>query len=329
MTFPICIIHLPSDINCLHFNRSIFTLVVRCNLKHIEEKLQKLIAHNITLRLDGIDLDKPWKWIYLSDGLLSCVHRGKATSVYFNPDLRGLPFDSHKLNLTFEIPRCETGEGNPTFRFKCQVQEKKFGDGGMLHFKDDFVRTPEFKIIAHKTKIELSENGVSVIFPLFREPAHLILSIIVPLIILNLSALAIYVLGPSETANKLSIIVTLLLASFAFIAVIRQNIPKVPYNTTIDIQIITTLVVLFVNLLEAVITALVGEEYVALIRYISLGIGCILTFGSSLYIGFRWYIFSLQISKEREDEEDVHSHDVKKFYNYRELSLFFPEALRV
>jgi len=87
----------------------------------------------------------------------------------------------------------------------------------------------------------------------YREPEYLIFSIVVPLILINLFTLTIFLLDSSDIGTKLGILVTILLALFAFTFSVRQSLPSVPYLTDLEKQIVLSLVVMFIAATETIV----------------------------------------------------------------------------
>jgi len=87
----------------------------------------------------------------------------------------------------------------------------------------------------------------------YREPEYLIFSIVVPLLLINLFTLTIFLLDSTDLGTKLGILVTILLALFAFTFSVRQSLPQVPYLTDLEKQIVLSLVVMFIAAMETIV----------------------------------------------------------------------------
>jgi len=203
-----------------------------------------------------------------------------------------------------KLPHAEVTYVNETYSLK---ENEKLDRGmvepnGMVTFKDDHDRIPEFNIDISATtvyvdqqlpKVQLYNPIVVLRVSLYREPDYMIFSIFAPLLLLNLSALSVFVLGPSDFANKLSILVTLLLAMFAFTLFIRQSIPSLPSLTFLEKHILNSIVILFISILESVITALIGEgDTATIVKFVVFCIACLLALISSVYVFVVWHIIT-------------------------------------
>jgi len=105
--------------------------------------------------------------------------------------------------------------------------------------------------------------------PLYREPENLIFTVVMPLVILNLFTLTVFLLEGTDFVSKLSILVTVILAVFAFTFVVRSILPQVPYITDLEKQILISLIVLLISGIGSVVEFLTSEDVSLYAKYIT------------------------------------------------------------
>jgi len=260
--------------------------------------------------------------------VLFITHRGNE-QFYFCPDLEPLPFERPVSKLKFEMTSIEDKEAKANYRFNCLVKDEMVGPTGMVSFKENFDRIPEYNIAIQQTVLTIedehkqqegSSKWLYVYYPItslylkfYREPEYLIFSILLPILLLDLSLLAIFVLGPTDFSDKLSTVVTLLLAMFAFTFTVRQSIPSVPYLTALEKHIIVSIGILFFTLLEAVVTVLLGECFEStMVKYVLFGMVSFVCFVSTVVVSVQWFSFrSLNNRYDEANEKYFHDEKVK------------------
>jgi len=206
---------------------------------------------------------------------------------------KDFPFDENGIYLNFEFPSINVGEimeSKKVIRFEITDGELR-----MLKTCD---LLPEWNIAINKTRWEINKRFLEGIrsdvleyrFHLYREPNYILLSTAGPLFLINISTLTALAFPPSDYANKLAVIVTLMLALFAFMPSLRSFIPKVSYLTAIEYQLYMILGIMLLILVEAVTTYLLTEESSAsiIIKWVILGISIFATGVQVLYF-FGWW----------------------------------------
>jgi len=190
------------------------------------------------------------------------------------------------------------------YRFNCLAPKADLKrDEIVIQFRPNYDRVPEWNIAIGETKIRLGgekkaglsyNNEVVVGLLLYREPEYLLYITVVPLILLNLCTLAMYGLGADDYSDKLGILVTLLLAMFAFIPTIRDNIPKVPFITFLDLQLFFSIALIFVGLVETVLAQFMeNKEVFGGVHLACLGVSVFVFIISIASIGMLWYPFKM------------------------------------
>jgi len=204
----------------------------------------------------------------------------------------------------------EHNAAKANYRYNCLTKREIVGPTGMISFKDDFSRIPEFNIVVAKTNMKvgteykLDSKGnclyayypfVTLQFQLYREPERLLCSTSLPLLLLNLFGLAVFVLGETKFAEKMVVLSVLLLAVFIF-SLIRGGM-NLPFTIALDKQLFVTCVVLFFSLLEFVVVGVFGEGDVSLLmKKVLLGFAALVTFVTITEVFLDWYKYRKEIN---------------------------------
>jgi len=267
----------------------LFTLVLRFDCSELNEEQKAYVAENIRFRIDEREIEtKESMKVQVRNNTIFCTYRSNDEQFYFCPDLAPLPFDTPILNLKFDLTTIENKQTGEAFRFNCLCMQEILGNSGMITFKDKCDRIPEYNLALRNLEIERPMEAKTnpktqewlyvyypatiVNIPLYREPENLIFSVVMPLALLNLFTLSVFLMDSSDYGSRLGILVTVILAVFAFTFVVRSILPQVPYITDLEKQIVISLVALFLAGIGTVAEYLTDEEVAHLSKYITGGI---------------------------------------------------------
>jgi len=284
-----------------------FTLAIFCNVKGLDMDQQRHVKKKLSIFLDDVEMDLDKARRKIRNGVISFIYRGEGKN-YFHLKrnyLRYLPFDHHWMNIKFSLADIDhdpkvNEKVRSVYRFDCLFCDEL---DKMVQYRPHYDRIPEWNIAIGKTDVglqmETKTNSkkeavrynpeIIIRILLYRESGYLVYVVLIPLLFLNLCTLAVYSLGADSYSDKLSILVTLLLAMFAFIPTIRSSIPKVPFITVLDVQVFFSISLIFTGLLETVINGLifleVGDGVVLIVKYVFVAISAFVVF---LSICFEW-----------------------------------------
>jgi len=198
------------------------------------------------------------------------------------------PFDENGIYLEFEIQNVNVGD----IMEKRKIIGFEIKEGELMMLKTcDLL--PEFNIAINPnlTKWENDRSKIEYRFHLYREPNYILLSTSAPLFLINISILTALAFPPSSLAEKLSVIVTLMLALFAFMPSLRSFIPKVSYLTVVEWQLYNILGIMLLVLVEAVTNYILSETsdaITSIIKWVIFGISIVATVGQVIYLVARW-----------------------------------------
>jgi len=260
----------------------VYTLFIRFDLSDLPDlESREYLRDNLKFLIDDKEVDPEFdnerNRPPIRGTMLQATYRNSGDVFFFNPDLSRLPFDRPVIKLKFEINSVEDKSRKMMFRFNCLVKDPFLGNVGQITFRDNSDRVPEYNFAILETSIErpvtmkqtpysTDKYDVYAYYPTttvnircFREPEYLIFSIVVPLILINLFTLTIFLLDSSDLGTKLGILVTIILALFAFTFSVRQSLPSVPYLTDLEKQIVLSLIVMFISAIETIVGYLSSE----------------------------------------------------------------------
>ena len=84
-----------------------------------------------------------------------------------------------------------------------------------------------------------------------------------PQLLLTLMSLSVFAVPTGDVADRLSVILTLVLTSVAFKFVMAQSLPKIPYNTALDWYVLVSFLILSFVVIENSFAAVLMNEATA------------------------------------------------------------------
>jgi len=197
----------------------------------------------------------------------------------------------------------------------------------MTSFKANTDRIPEYNFALSQIEIERPMEGKThsngkdwlyvyypitiVHIPSFREPEYLIFSIILPLMLLNFFTLTVFFMESTDFSGKLGIIVTILLALFAFTFSIRSSLPQVPYITLLEYHVILALVVLFIQGIAAVVEYLTEDNVSLMTKYIAGGLDLVIVVVFYIIFIRQWILYKTECNVYDKENEDYKKQQAK------------------
>jgi hypothetical protein len=175
--------------------------------------------------------------------------------------LRECPFDRHDMVLSIELTTlyisCKDGVTRK-IRYRLLKPERMQPCAG-ISFKADFDKC---EYIVDKEEKKSENNGViykEIYYPrsnckivLYREPEVLLLTVVFPLIALNLCSLGVWAIPTASFTDKYTLAITFLLTLFAFVGYARSQVPRSPEITVLDWLILGSVAQIGFCVVEAV-----------------------------------------------------------------------------
>jgi hypothetical protein len=305
-------------------------MILRIDCSDLSESQREYVQENIKFRLDERDLDTSELKVVPRGTTLFCTFRSSdEESVYFCPDLSSLPFDKPLLSLKFDLTTIENKKEKEAYRFNCILAKEILGNTGILSFRDTCDRIPEYNLALSDIDIERPVEGKAdpltnqyifvhyptmiIHIPLYREPENLIFTVVMPLVTLNLFTLTVFLLEGTDFVSKLSILVTIILAVFAFTFVVRSILPQVPYITDLEKQILISLIVLAISGVGSVIEFLTVDDVSLYAKYITASIDTAVVAISVIVFSFQYFFYKRECNEADRVNDEYFEKSKMKF----------------
>ncbi len=174
------------------------------------------------------------------DGNLFIYTVRKSETVRFTATLRQTPFDIFTIPFNFELTSRALKppvDGIKEYRYSIHVNLIDFNSN--MCYKADVDKMPEFDPAFSMMKYELlpeeKNEKKTLMFQyapkirwdigLYRDPLMMILTIFMPIFVINIIGIAVFWQDPTSIADQLANLATLVLAILAYMPVFRQFIP--------------------------------------------------------------------------------------------------------
>jgi hypothetical protein len=120
----------------------------------------------------------------------------------------------------------------------------------------------DWKILGLRTKADpynlmpgISLAGYTIEIDAMRLPQHYLAKVILPLLLIVLMSWSVFWIDPTLGASQISVAVTSMLTLIAYRFAIGNEVPRLPYLTLLDAFIMLSTVLVFLSLIEVVVTA--------------------------------------------------------------------------
>ena len=182
----------------------------------------------------------------------------------FPLDLRDFPFDSQELSFELVAAFHTANEVN------FVIDEATTGRSDEFTIVDWEVGPAEFVIEPIQLrKGGLNMAGVRAVFGARRYAYYFVLKVIVPLVIIAAMSWIVFLIDPRQFGPQLGLGATSVLTLVAYRFMLGNLVPRVSYFTRLDIFILGATVLVFMALIEAVVTgSLGGRDQLELARRI-------------------------------------------------------------
>jgi len=269
-----------------------FTLVIRIDFGGLPRELTNELTHALAFRFNESPLhydvehaDSKWKGslfvVTLRLQLSGVVFEGE--SVDFDV-WKEFPFDEPKLAFRLEFTSHTVEHGRlKGWKVRYNVHEYT-GEPAqpeqllhherikpMMSFKRAADSLPAFDVKMNALDVSFqaerkTQDGVTFRYfavvtfhiPLFRHPGAAMRSMVFPLGVLEIGAVMTLFMSPLKYEERISTLVTVLLALFAFLSYARTALPDVPVSTWLEMQIFYSVLMCLIGMLE---TLLAKYEY--------------------------------------------------------------------
>lgn len=172
-------------------------------------------------------------------------------------NLRRFPFDHEVFGIKLLVPGSSPGNLAlvPARRAEESGLTDAVGRAEKLTMQDWTVSDLGARAEPYQLSAGLAVAGYTVNFAATRNPNHYILKVILPLVLIVMMSWSVFWIDPSMGASQISVAVTSMLTLIAYRFAIGADVPKLPYLTLLDAFILISSVLVFLSLIEVMITA--------------------------------------------------------------------------
>jgi hypothetical protein len=176
--------------------------------------------------------------------------------------LDDFPFDQHTFRLQLIAP-------GYTPRDVQFAPNKEFVDRGLpyaVRLSED-ISLPDWKILQFKAEnasYQLVEGykiaGYAFEFKAERLVEYYVQKVIIPLLFIVMMSWVVFWIDPENSGTQIGVATTSMLTLIAYRFAIGTHIPKVPYTTRLDDFIFTSTLIVFLALVQVVVTSMLAQS---------------------------------------------------------------------
>jgi hypothetical protein len=176
--------------------------------------------------------------------------------------LKSFPFDRETFRVQLAAVRYSPGEVN-------FVADQKWLDAGIkqaggisksITLPDWTVEKWDLKPLAYTLAPSLDNSGYVFEFTASRDVHHYILKVILPLVLIVMMSWAVFWIDPINASSQISVSVTSMLTLIAYRFAVDSQLPRLPYVTRLDAFILTSTLLVFVSLVEVLVTTSLNNK---------------------------------------------------------------------
>lgn len=171
-------------------------------------------------------------------------------------NLRAFPFDDDTFRIQFVVP----GERPQDIQFEPDPTAVAAGLRDAVSRAETFT-LQDWRVTSTTSRVQPFEAtpqvqlaGFSVEFAAERLSHHFVIKVIIPLILIVMMSWAVFWIEPLDASTQMSVAVTAMLTLIAYQFVIDSDVPDLPYLTRLDAFILMSSVLVFLSLIEVLIT---------------------------------------------------------------------------
>jgi hypothetical protein len=172
-------------------------------------------------------------------------------------NLRRFPFDREVFHINLVTPGYRPEE--IAFMPSAAAEKVGLSDGvgkvSPLSIQDWTVTRVSARPSPYTFALGEREAGYTIEFAAKRNPAHYVLKVILPLVLIVMMSWLVFWIDPTLSASQISVAVTSMLTLIAYRFSIGADVPKLPYLTLLDTFILISSILVFLSLIEVMVTA--------------------------------------------------------------------------
>jgi hypothetical protein len=190
-------------------------------------------------------------------------YRQRYVGAFSHPmQLNDFPFDQHKFRIQLIAPGYTPEEIQ-------LVPDKEFVDKGLPYAAliSEVISLPDWKILEFKTEnapFQLVKGykiaGYAFEFTAKRLVEYYLQKVIIPLLFIVMMSWVVFWIDPENSGTQIGVAATSMLTLIAYRFAIDTHVPKVPYNTRLDDFIFMSTLIVFIALVQVVITSMLSQS---------------------------------------------------------------------
>ncbi len=187
----------------------------------------------------------------------TAVYRQRITGTFSQSlNLRAFPFDSETIRMTFVVPgaRPEDIQFAPDATAVSMGMRDGVGLADKLTLQDWRVTSATSKVQPFPATPRLNLAGFKIEIQAQRLSHHFVIKVIIPLILIVMMSWAVFWIEPDDASTQMGVAVTAMLTLIAYQFVIDSDVPELPYLTRIDAFILMSSFLVFLSLIEVLVT---------------------------------------------------------------------------
>jgi len=222
--------------------------------------------------LDTSEIWLPWPQVANESGLVrrthpeivevepdgSAIYRQRFVGSFSQKlDLRDFPFDEHTFRFHIVLTDMESQE----IEFVPEPRLVERGLAGAAGISED-ISLPDWRIVSWQARplpyvvIEgLDVPGYAFEFRAVRETSYWIWKVLLPLALIVAMSWTVFWLDPANAGTQIGVATTVMLTLIAYRFAIESRVPPVPYLTRLDLFLTGSTVLVFLTLLQALLTS--------------------------------------------------------------------------
>lgn len=123
-----------------------------------------------------------------------------------------------------------------------------------LTIQDWRVLSATVKLLPYEVAPGLAVGSMSLEFTAERRAHHFVIKVIIPLILIVAMSWAVFWIEPNDANTQVAVAITAMLTLIAYRFAVDSDVPKLPYLTKLDAFILMSTVLVFLSLLEVMVT---------------------------------------------------------------------------
>ena len=176
--------------------------------------------------------------------------------------LKSFPFDKQTFHVQLAAIKYSPNEVNfgPDQKWLDAGIKQAGGISKSITLPDWTVEKWDLKPLAYTLAPSLDNSGYVFEFTASRDVHHYILKVILPLVLIVMMSWAVFWIDPINASSQISVSVTSMLTLIAYRFAVDSQLPRLPYVTRLDAFILTSTLLVFVSLVEVLVTTSLNNK---------------------------------------------------------------------